>query len=459
MRCWTRLFFVGFVGVAGLLAVGCGAAEEEGGETQEVDECSPACAKAVDVAAGWSHTCAVLDDGRVKCWGDNWVGQLGIGDTRTRGEGPGQMGTRLPAAELGTGSAAVAVAAGAWHSCALLHGGSVKCWGFNEYGQLGVGDYRNRGNDPGEMGDALPAVDLGAGKTATAIVAGAWHSCALLHDGGVKCWGDNQSGQLGLGDVEARGDDAGEMGDGLPAVDLGAGQAAVAIAAGEAHTCALLGDGGVKCWGDNRSGRLGLGDVEARGDDAGEMGDSLPAVDLGAGQAAVAIAAGEAHTCALLGDQSVKCWGYSRYGRLGTGKDDRGVEPEQMGDELPRVDMGGSKKSMGLSVGWAHSCVLMKEGGIKCWGHNGSGQLGIGDEVDHGEARWGMSDSLPFVNVGAGEVPVLVRAGSSHTCALLGEGRLKCWGENMSGQLGLGDTVPRGVTAEDMGDALPAVKL
>src|SRR5262249_38128690 len=146
---------------------------------------------------GGLDTCALLADGRVKCWGWNDFGQLGLGDTQMRGDNPGEMGDNLPAVDLGAGKKAVALTGGDSHHCALLSDGSVKCWGRNLEGELGLGDTNNRGDNPGEMGDNLPAVDLGAGKTAVAIDAGGYCSCALLNDGSVKCWGGNFSGQLG----------------------------------------------------------------------------------------------------------------------------------------------------------------------------------------------------------------------------------------------------------------------
>ncbi|MBN1611251.1 MAG: hypothetical protein JW940_31755, partial [Polyangiaceae bacterium] len=136
------------------------------------------------------------------------------------------------------------------------------------------------GDQPGEMGDNLPAVDLGTGRSAVAITAGGGHTCALLDDGSARCWGSNGYGRLGLGDTEDRGGQPGEMGDNLPAVDLGTGRSAVAIVAGSHHTCALLDGGSLSCWGYNFVGQLGLGATEDRGDQPGEMGDNLYAVLL-----------------------------------------------------------------------------------------------------------------------------------------------------------------------------------
>jgi hypothetical protein len=170
------------------------------------------------------------------------------------------------------------IAAGSDTVCAVSNDGRIKCWGDNEYGQLGLGDTLNRGDEPGEMGDALPAVDLGAGKTAQAIALGSC-ACALLSDGSVKCWG-GYGGELGLGDVQSRGVKPGEMGDALPAVDLGAGLIPASIAAGIRFTCARSTNDFIKCWGVNGYGELGLGDIEARGEEPGEMGDALPLVIL-----------------------------------------------------------------------------------------------------------------------------------------------------------------------------------
>ncbi len=208
--------------------------------------------------------------------------------TRYRVEANSGSGWSTAAQGLG----ADAIAAGTGHTCVLLDNGSVRCWGLNSFGQLGVGDTANRGDATNEMGDKLPAVALGTGRSAVALAAGADHTCALLDDGSVKCWGRNDDGELGLGDTADRGDGTNQMGDNLPAVSLGTGRTAVAITAGADHTCALLDNGSVKCWGNNDFGQLGDGDNQVRGDNPGEMGDSLPAVSLGAGRTAVAITAG-----------------------------------------------------------------------------------------------------------------------------------------------------------------------
>ena len=166
---------------------------------------------------------------------------------------------------------------------------------------------------------ALNPMDLGTGRTAVAIAAGGYHSCAVLDDGTAKCWGSNGSGELGQGDTTTRGDGAGEMGDGLDTIDLGTGRTAITMAAGLAHTCAVLDDGTAKCWGENGSGQLGRFNTSDMGDGAGEMGDSLAAIDLGTGRTATVFADGNNHSCALLDSRALRCWGANGQGQLGQG--------------------------------------------------------------------------------------------------------------------------------------------
>lgn len=449
--------FASVVAASGFM--GCLAAPTDSVASDSVDTL----VSSAQVATGLTHSCAILNDGSVKCWGYNGQGQLGLGDYLDRGDGPNEMGANLPVVDLGTGKTAVRLAAGWTHTCALLNDASIKCWGSNYYGQLGLGYCpglaRNRGDGPNEMGNNLPAVDLGDGKTAVQIVANYNHTCAILNDGSVKCWGHNNQGQLGLGDRESRGDETGETGDGLPAVDLGTGNTAVQLAAGYSHTCAILNDASVKCWGVNAYGQLGIGDTQARGDGPGEMGDSLPAVDLGTGNTAVRLTLGSDHTCALLSDGSAKCWGYNYYGSLGTGDvQTRGNQPNEMGDNLPLIDLGIGSTAVQLVAGRYHTCAVLNDGSAKCWGFNNQGQLGLGDMQWRGNRPDQMGDNLPAVDLGAGETAVQLAPGQLHTCAVLNTS-VKCWGFNDRGQLGLGDKQTRGDGPNEMGNNLPAVSL
>jgi alpha-tubulin suppressor-like RCC1 family protein len=407
----------------------------------------------------------MLDNGSVKCWGDNSYGQLGLGYTSNRGDNSSEMGDNLTAIDLGNERTATAIAAGSDHTCAILDNASIKCWGSNASGQLGLGDTNNRGDASGEMGDSLPAVELGSGITAKAIAAGNQHTCAILDNASIKCWGENASGQLGLGITSDRGDESGEMGDNLNVVDLGSGRTANAIVAGGSHTCAILDNSAIKCWGENDQGQLGLGNTNDRGDASDEMGDSLPAVDMGSGITAKAIVAGESHTCAILNNSAIKCWGRSNEGQMGLQKYDENIgdDQDEMGvtaDELTK--MGTGRTATAIAAGKYHNCAILDNSSIKCWGSNNAGQLGLGDTVNRGADPGGgdqMGDNLPSVDLGTGRTARGITAGDNQTCAILDNALIKCWGSNTAGQLGLGDTNNRGDNSSEMGGNLPVIGL
>ena len=412
------------------------------------------------ITAGGRFTCGILPGGQVKCWGSNGAGQLGQEDVANRGDAAIEMGAALAPVDLGTGRTATAVSAGRNHVCAVLDDGSVKCWGNGDWGKLGVGGFwDNRGDEAGEMGDELPAVDLGTGRTAVAVSAGEEVTCALLDDATVKCWG--RAGFLGQGDSvsSAPGD--------LPSIDLGTARTATAITVAFSHACAILDDGSVKCWGSGQwsGGVSDPGGSGRWGDQAGEMGDNLPAVNLGAGQTATAISAAGGSTCVVLAGGSVKCWGANAAGQLGLGDTaHRGDGPGEMGDALPVVDLGPGRTARAVSMGsWPAStvtagsaCALLDDGSVKCWGDNGAGQLGQGDKADRGDGPSEMGASLSPVALGSGGPAIGVTVGGEHVCAVVGVA-MKCWGDNGAAQLGIGDTSDRGDGPGEMGDALPAV--
>ena len=452
-RVTTALAAVGLL--AGLLvAGGAGPASADGNEAPG----RPSTFRSMTV--GEATACVISGTGTLRCWGTNADGRLGLGDTEDRGDEPNEMGALLPTVDLGTGRTATAVSGGDDHICAVLDTARLKCWGANGSGQLGQEDATTRGDAAGEMGDALPVISLGAGRTALAVTTGRVHSCALLDNARVKCWGNGPV--LGQGTTDNRGDGANEMGGNLPAIELGTGRTATAIAAGDDHTCAILDNGSLKCWGLNEAGQLGLGDSATRGDGANEMGDNLPAVNLGTGRSAVAVVAGEDHTCALLDNATVKCWGKNTAGQLGQGDEAaRGDGANEMGDNLPPVNLGTGRTATAIASGDGHVCALLDNATVKCWGFNASGQLGLaeGTATDRGDAPNEMGDNLPAVNLGSGRTVTAVVSGSSSGCARLDNGALKCWGSGSFGRLGQGDTADRGRLGTSMGDNLPAVFL
>ena len=184
------------------------------------------------------------------------------------------MGGNLNSVNLGSGRTATSITTGTGYTCALLDDDSVKCWGRGDVGQLGHGKTTSVDSPPNS------SIKLGSGRTAKAIAAGNFHTCAVIDNSSIKCWGLNDSGQLGQGDTSNRGDGSNEMADNLPAINLGSGKTARAISTGDSHTCAVLDNASVKCWGKNDSGQLGLGDTSSRGDASGEMSENLPAISL-----------------------------------------------------------------------------------------------------------------------------------------------------------------------------------
>lgn len=435
--------------------------------------------RVVAISAGHLHTCALLSDGRVKCWGgdtddDKEGGRnniaLGIGKKTNIGDEPGEMGDKLKAADLGSGVKAKAISAGGFHTCALLSDGKVKCWGEGESGQLGQGNREDLGDEPDEMGDELKPIVLG--RTATAISAGYYHTCALLDNGEVKCWGYGQYGRLGQGNEDDIGNDAGEMA-GLQPIDLGSGAKAIAVSAGNLHTCALLDDGKVKCWGDGQQGKTGQNSEEPLGDGSNEMGDNLLAVDLGANAKAVAVATRGDHTCALLDDGRLKCWGKGDNGQLGQGNTERlgdgkdkglqNSDKNEMGDNLKAIDLGSEVEIKTVSTGVTHTCVLLVGGAVKCWGGNGQGRLGQGrpgqGNTDSIGDESGEMEKIEPIDLGSNIKVTTIVAGYKHTCTLLDNHKVKCWGDGAGGKLGQGDEKNLGDGKDEMGDNLKAIDI
>ena len=282
----------------------------------------------------------------------------------------------------------------------MYSSGTIKCWGSGSHGQLGNGKVKqNIGDEPGEMGSNLTVVKLGGGHTATAVSAGDNHTCAILDNDAVKCWGNGEKGRLGQGNEELIGDEAGEI-ENLPTVNLGDNRTAKAISAGAHHTCALLDNDEVKCWGLGKNGRLGQGNTSDIGDGKDEI-KNLAAINLGTGRTAKAISAGLNHTCAILDNDTVKCWGSGGSGKLGYGDTARrGMGPGDMGDNLPEVNLGTKRKAKAISTGASHTCALLDNNTVQCFGFNGQGQLGSGNTDNLGDSQNETGDSLPVVDLG-----------------------------------------------------------
>lgn len=420
--------------------------------------------------------CLLTEDGEVKCWGENWNFLTGTGASDTIGDGPNEMGSALEAANTGD-TPITAIGNNQFATCGLGTDGMLRCWGRKTH--LGLNTPSaiasdHVGDDLAELGNALPTVDLGTGRTVRQFSLTYSHACSILDNGRIKCWGDNRNGRLGIGDTEFRGDDDNEMGDNLPYVDLGTDDSgtpwkAKAIAAGYATSCAILSNDQVKCWGRNNNGQLGIGDTADRGDGLAtdntspedDMGNNLPFIDLGEGRSAKSIHPYYQRTCAILDDNSLKCWGQAGYnGPFGNGLS---------GTQAPQTIDTGEHGVLSVGMNEYNTCVLLTNNELKCLGDNSYAQLGHDKSyITYGKAVGQTLLDAPVTDLGTGRYAVdLPAAGYEFNCALLNTNEVKCWGYGEYGVLGNADFNRRYIgdgededsnPSREMGDSLPAIE-
>jgi hypothetical protein len=369
-----------------------------------------ACIGIASIDVGDASACARLEDGTVRCWGDDTLGQLG---DRARP-------TPLPA------SGAVEIALGQSHACARLDGGRVRCWGKSSDGELGDGTSEDRPTT--SAADTLAHV--------AQIAAGAHHSCARLEDETVRCWGQNERGQLGRSEPakpakarpatppqeESRGPLRATPVE-VPALTTSE------LVLGYAQACAKQ-RGGFVCWGAPRADESSTAPSIARGTTSiaaaakpqgsakpgaqkptskpKRKNDAVPAAVKGL-EDIVEVALGEAHSCARTKDGHVACWGANDEGELGDGTLLDHATPS-------RVD--GLENVVEIAVGARHGCARITDGSVRCWGRGAEGQLGSATS----EVR-----STPALVDGVTNATSL-RAGGTQTCALTRAGQVLCWG-------------------------------
>jgi alpha-tubulin suppressor-like RCC1 family protein len=382
------------------------------------DECGMDCSptKVVDVSLGGAHTCVLFAEGGVRCWGCNADGQLGKAGLEPLGDEPGEMPvTTVESDEVKF----VQIAGGGYHTCARTATGNVYCWGQNGVIQTGT-----IGN-----GKDLPRPQVVLGDSALDIASGGLHTCAILTGGVVRCWGMGAEGQLGNGQ---------NFTGNLPTDAIGIDYADE-LALGARHTCVRQG-AIVRCWGLNTYGQLGRGHTENIGDNAAEM----PPLPVELGGAAIQIAAGVTHTCALLEDGQVQCWGENGAGQLGNGApaNNIGDAPDEMGAFLKSVPLKAQAEE--IAAGAFHTCALLVTGTVQCWGYALHGSLGYGttENIDLS----GELEMLTDVDLGSQSAALHLHAShgdnqdypGGSVCATLVDGTLRCWGANSCGQLGLG---------------------
>jgi len=360
-----------------------------------------------DITAGSDHSCAITVSGAIQCWGFNGGGPLGNGQL---------VDSSTPVDVIGLTGAATALAAGGQHTCAMTDDNAANCWGLNSNGQLG------RENEPISNFSALPASVENLTSTLSSLALGNSHTCGLTDQGGVVCWGDNRSGQSGSGTISARQ---------APTDVVGLEVGISSISAGLRHTCAVKENGSGVCWGSNHLGRLGDGTRDDRLE---------PVTVIGLPNDLRAISAGSAHTCGLTVDDSVVCWGTNGNGQLAGNPS----------SNVPIAINGLSNNVTAISAGDIHTCALLNDGSVKCWGENDYGRLGDGTTARR---------TAPMSVLGLSGAATAIAAGGSHTCALLTDGTVQCWGRDEYGQIGNGrmlqSVTPVAVSAGDVVNPQP----
>lgn len=320
------------------------------------------------IAAGTNHTCALTESGAVLCWGANGFGELGDGTTIDR---------NVPVAVSGLSGGVKAIAAGGYHSCAVLTTGAVRCWGRNVYGAIGDGTTTDRHGPVAVAGLA----DI------QAVTTGLFHSCAMTDTGAASCWGSNSRGQIGDGTTTDRYRP-------VPVSGLSSGVAD--IVAGRGHTCAVTGTGAARCWGYNNMGQIGDGTTTER---------HAPVLVSGLTSGVTAVTGGDYHSCAVIGNGDARCWGYNGVGNLGDGT--------IVNRETPVAVSPGASGAVDIVAGSNHTCALTKTGAARCWGYNNSGQIGDGTITDR---------ETPVAVDGYAAAGLLVSAGASFSTSALAAG-------------------------------------
>jgi cysteine-rich repeat protein len=345
----------------------------------------------ISLAAGTNFACAIGSERRRVCWGSEYYG------ANLLAFGRGQPQWNLPPTLIEGFPAARQVSAGTTHSCAVLIDGSVRCWGA----QALRGDGRMLGEASDPPSAVLHLAEVGA------LAVGNGLSCAV-QNGQSACWGTRQPGN-GWGSAST------------PALILGL-PAIADLAVGFAHNCLRSPTGAVWCWGNNPYGQLGLGNSED--------GHTRPRAIEGLTDAEQ-LGLGGSHSCARHFDNSISCWG---------GSYDQQVAPGVTEDQYQPLRVEAIDQARELAVGGSHNCIIDGDGAVRCWGSFGNGALGVTSffDEDNQHVRPQL-EALPAFP----SAPQKLSAGTDYTCALLEDARVSCWGENDKGQLGNGVAAAR----------------
>ena len=365
---------------------------------------------AVQVSCGAGFSCALLSDGSVRCWGSNRFGALGPG-----GPSPGSGSSNTPVTITGLGGKVTSISAtGAAHACALLSNGGINCWGSAFDGELG-----NNSTLANEY-STTPLAVSGLPGTASAVSASSDEfSCALMSSNGtVWCWGINIWGNLGNG----------TSGGQSPTPVQASGLSGVtALAGGNDEMCAIA-SGEAYCWGEDDRDQVGNGVTVS----SGVVATPTPVTGLGGGATFLTVAAGGFHGCGIVSGGAVVCWGWNPWGEIGS-------TVAIGGNALSATSVPGLPSgAKSVVAGQYHTCALLTNGAVWCWGEESSGQLGDGRFMEsngNGYLATPVQVGLP-----TGSQATAISAGAFQTCALLTDGSVWCWGEGDNGELGNGNS-------------------
>ncbi|MGH2608336.1 MAG: RCC1 domain-containing protein [Tepidiformaceae bacterium] len=375
---------------------------------------SPARDSVAAVVVGFAHTCALLEQGDVFCWGSNDAGQLGIGAAS-----PGPYLSPTPVGELGQ---VEFLTAGHAHTCVLDVSAQAYCWGLNSNGQLGVDSTADTCRFLGvDQPCSTRPVAVSGGLTFTSITAGGFHTCGLATAGTAYCWGDDFAGQLGIGSS------VGSRVLASPTAVVG-GHTFATLDAGYTSTCGITTSRELLCWGANSHGQLGLPVSSVWRYST----PTRPSTNL----RFVTVSASSYHSCALDSNQAGYCWGANYYGQLGNAS-----APQTCGGSVcspSPLPVAGATSFIAIAAGNEHSCGIDAAGTGFCWGQNFWGNLG------NGGSDAGQPSSIHPIpeRVVSPELWRSIVGYYSHTCALNRTGALFCWGDNHLGQLGNGTRDP-----------------
>lgn len=329
------------------------------------------------ISSSANSTCGVTSSGNIRCWGQNNYNQIGYGSTSNR---------KYPTVVAGDSQFSM-VSSGSSHTCAIATNNKLFCWGSNPYSQIG----------DGTTTPASKPVAVDVAENYISIAAGLTHTCGVTSANVLKCWGRNTNGQLGDGSTITR----------STPVTIDAGTFYISVSTGYSHTCGITTSNALKCWGQNIYGQLGIGSTTQT---------PTPAI-VDSGVYYYQVDTGGTDTCGITTSGSLKCWGYNVRGQVGDGTITQRTSPVDVNFGTPYAQ---------VSVGGSHTCGITTANVLKCWGKNVNGQLGNNT----------MTDATTPIVINTGTSYNSITTGATHTCAVTQSAQPQCWGDNIYNQIG-----------------------